>query len=349
MGRSAVRGSIRVLESFRTPGPSSNPYLSLLIGALPADRVEALTFTWPRALLGRYDVLHVHWTEALVGRRNWARSLITSVAFALVLVRCRLLRVAIVRTRHNVRPHEQQRPWVGVVVALCDRWATWWIALNDSPDGPQPATTIVHGHYRDWYPAATSPATPGRLLLFGLLRPYKGIERLLEAFADVSDAGLTLRIVGRPADTSIGAAARAAAAADRRVTVDLRHVPDDELAVEITAAALVVLPYRDLHSSGALLLALSLDRPVLVPRNPVTDALAAEVGEWWVQRYVGDLDADDLERAAATVRGGPREPVDLSRRDWDVLGAQHADVFDAAVDRARSRGRGRPVAAGGMH
>ena len=43
-------------------------------------------------------------------------------------------------------------------------------------------TTILHGHYREWYGPSNAPSVPGRLLCFGLLRPYKGVESLLAAF-----------------------------------------------------------------------------------------------------------------------------------------------------------------------
>ena len=55
----------------------------------------------------------------------------------------------------------------------------------------------------------------------------------------------------------------------------------------------------------AALLALSLDRPVLVPANPVNDRLAEEVGPVWVQRYAGALTAEVLTSALAAVRSGP--------------------------------------------
>jgi beta-1,4-mannosyltransferase len=67
-----------------------------------------------------------------------------------------------------------------------------------------------------------------------------------------------------------------------RVRLTLRHADDDELVEAVGEAQVVVLPYRQMHNSGALLLALSLDRRVLVPSGPVTDELAARVGEHWV-------------------------------------------------------------------
>ncbi len=62
----------------------------------------------------------------------------------------------------------------------------------------------------------------------------------------------------------------------------LGFAPDADLVREISMSEMVVLPYRFMHNSGAVLLALSLDRPVLVPDNEVNRLLEIEVGSDWV-------------------------------------------------------------------
>lgn len=339
-GRSPGAAPLRVLESFRAPRSTTNPYLSLLLGALPAD-VEAVTFGWRRALTGRYDVLHVHWPEVVVRRANPVRGAAAALLLGLVLVRCRLTGRAVVRTAHNLRPHEEHGFLARAVLRLCDRWTTWYVRLNDTTPTPAgvPATTILHGHYRDWFAHLPRPdVVPGRLLYFGLVRPYKGVEELLEVFGDVPGQDASLRVVGRPSDPALAEAVRERAARDARVSVRLEHVPDEDLAQEIGAAELVVLPYREMHNSGAALLALSLGRPVLVPDNAVTAALAAEVGDAWVLRFDGALQAGRVARALREARDAAGPGPDLSGRDWPALGRAHADVFAAAVAVAHGRG-----------
>ena len=147
-------------------------------------------------------------------------------------------------------------------------------------------TLVPHGHYADWYrDVVLPPAEAGRLLFVGLVRPYKNVPALVAAFADLPAPQARLHVAGNAADPALAEQLGALAAADGRVSLDLRHVPDPELAAEIGRAQLVVLPYAEMHNSGAVLLALSLRRPVLVPENAVNTALAAEVGERWVLRY----------------------------------------------------------------
>ena len=101
-------------------------------------------------------------------------------------------------------------------------------------------------------------------------------------------------------------------------------------------AELVVLPYREMHNSGAALLALSLATPVLVPDNPVTRALAREVGEEWVRTYRGEVTAEALVEALCHVRQIPPGcRPDLSARDWATAVRSHLAVYEAAMCRAR--------------
>ena len=123
-----------------------------------------------------------------------------------------------------------------------------------------------------------------------------------------------------------------ACAADARTSARLEYVGDEVLAREIGEAQCVVLPYQDMQNSGALLLALSLGRPVLVPRSEANAVLAAEVGEEWVRLYDGVLDADVLAEALrAQTRWRRQSAPDLSRRDWPRLGVQHHATYMAAL------------------
>ena len=324
--------------SFRRPRPTSNPYLSLLwAGLCDADGVDPHFFSWSAALWGRWDVLHVQWPETLLsGRTRWRRR-VNELRYALLLARVRLTRRGLVRTAHNVTAHTPTSRIGGLLARLTERWADQAIRLNDAtPIRPGVGVrTVPHGHYRDWYqlPEQITPH-PTRLLFFGLIRPYKGLEELLAAVLGAPEATMELRIVGAPADPELAARVHAAAATDARISCDLRHLADTELSAEIGAAAVVVLPYRELHNSGALLLALSLDRPVLVPDGKVTQALAEEVGAQWVQRYpssTGSVQVESLEAAlvaAADLTGRP----DLAARDWSGTAAAHRAVYRLAAE-----------------
>ncbi len=331
------RADLVVLQSFRTPRPTTNPYLTQLLGEL-SSLIDVRTFTWRRALFGRYDVLHVHWPEVLLRSERPLGRVGRRLLFAALLLRLRIGRAALVRTVHNTSPHDAGPRIEQRLIDLCERWTTLWITLLGHTPGSRsdPSALIPHGHYIDWFAGQeVPPSSPGRLVYFGLIRPYKGVEALLAAFAEVAGDDRRLLVAGSVSDPELGEAVRTAAAHDPRVRLRLEYVDDADLVAEIGAADLVVLPYREMHSSGALLLALSLRRRVLVPASPSTLALAQEVGPGWVLTYDGTVDADVLEQALASPP--PEGRPDLSARDWPQSAAAHVQAYERARDAARGR------------
>jgi beta-1,4-mannosyltransferase len=332
-----------VLESFGPPHGRNNPYFLLLLESFPPT-VEVRYFSWRAALVGHFDVFHLHWPEVVLRGRTPARSAVRLVLFIVLLLRLRVQRKGLVRTLHNLAPHEPVSRLQGAVMRMADRATTVWVTLSERIVPPTPAPTVValHGHFRDWF-AETGPTepVPGRLLFCGRVRRYKGLDRLLASFADLRDDSASLHIVGRTEDPELAAELAAAAAADPRISAIDDFVPDEVLAREIRESEVIVLPFVEMTNSSSLLLALSLDRPVLVPTLPVTDEVAAEVGPGWVQLYDGALEAATLEGALEAVRPrGRTARPDLSRREWAPIGLAHAEAFELARQRARTR-RGR--------
>jgi glycosyltransferase involved in cell wall biosynthesis len=166
------------------------------------------------------------------------------------------------------------------------------------------------------------------ILCFGLLRPYKGIENLLEAFRRVQ--GAELWVVGNPR-MDVGPLRELAAEAGGRVRFITRFVEDAEIPAIFRRADLVALPYLDAEHSGVLYTALAFDKPLvlssvggfpevaatgaarLVPPGD-TDALAATLTE-----LVGDEAArGELAAAANRAAAGPFSWDEAARRTLDL-------------------------------
>lgn len=334
--RAGVR-RLRVLQSFPEPRPTTNPYLVQLRDALDTlPQLQVRTFSWRRALVGRYDVLHLHWPEILVTGSDPRRTGLRQLLVCLLLIRLWLGRIPVVRTVHNLRPQEEKTGFAAALIRSLDRLTRVDIHLNDlTPSRPGvPRVVIPHGHYRDWFARfPREQPLPGRFVFTGLIRPYKGVDRLLAAFAGTRARcpGLTLHVAGAPHSAALADQVRRAASADDRVTLTLGYLSEADLVTAVTGAELVVLPYREMHNSGAALMALSLDRPVLVPDNDVNAALAGEVGPGWVVRYQGALTADALVQAVTATRAADRRPrPELSLREWTRTASDHYGVYAEA-------------------
>lgn len=336
---------VTVLQSFPAPRPTSvNPYTLLLAEHLRATPgVSVLNFSWRTALLARYDVFHAHWPEILVDGRSPIKKLVRQALTVALLARLRLTRTPIVRTVHNLDLPSGISRRERLLLGAFDRQTTLRIRLNSTtplPDG-EPSATIPQGHYRDWFADYERRApVPGQFGYVGRIRQYKGVENLIEAFRQTADGGakLGLRLGGYPSSPELAETVTRLAAADARIELTLGFISDAQFVDIATSSQLVVLPYRLMHNSGAAITVLSLDRPLLVPKNEVNDLLSAEVGPGWIYGFEGELTAETLRHTLESVAQVPdRQRPHLDDRDWTGVAAAHAAAYRRAIDRLRAR------------
>jgi glycosyltransferase involved in cell wall biosynthesis len=156
------------------------------------------------------------------------------------------------------------------------------------------------------------------VLCFGLLRPYKGIDLLLEAFAATPDDTVLL-IVGRPMmpiEPLIGRARELGLG--ERVRFVPRFVSDAEIPAYFRRADLVVLPYREGDQSGVLFTALAFGSPMLVSSVGGFSELAEHgavrvvppddfesLGRAMVELLTSDAERSALSEAARRAASGP--------------------------------------------
>jgi glycosyltransferase involved in cell wall biosynthesis len=99
------------------------------------------------------------------------------------------------------------------------------------------------------------------ILAFGLVRPYKGTDVLLEAFQRIE--GAELWVVGMPR-MPMDELHRLAERAPGRVRFVDRFITDPEIPAFMRRADLVVLPYRNIEQSGVLYTGLAFGRPLVL-------------------------------------------------------------------------------------
>lgn len=344
------------IDVMMRPSRGTNPHAPIhaLADALPAD-INLLKFSWRRALFGDWDVLHLHWPESLIrassAPKRWAKYLL----FAALMARIRIRRRPAVWTVHNESPHEQGGGVEQRLLKLWDSAVSRRVFLYPSVTPPDDSAVFIpfgdYSHVADEFLTASAPLPETeRILLFGLLRPYKGIEQLLDAFHELTrddrhDASLA--IMGRPTDPEYGKAIAASVADAPDVEFRGELLPYSDLVDQISRSALVVLPYRRMYNSGAALLALSCHRPILVPSSPTMEDLRAESGDHWVMTYTGEISAEVLSSAlgqVAATSSARASQTALPQRSWSVVGEQYGALYRDLVRRARAGRSQKPSA-----
>ncbi|TFC05200.1 glycosyltransferase [Cryobacterium sp. MDB2-33-2] len=344
MSKKTMRPTI--MYSFAEPDAAANPYV-VMVARETAKDFNVRYFSWRNAIFSRYDVFHSHWPEYQVRGTSVAKTALRAAAAALWLVRLHLLRTPVIVTMHNQDSHDSLTRVDRLFLRFFLPLVSVEIFLNDSAENDySKGVVILHGTYRDWYDRVTpekSADAPTRVTYFGLVRPYKGVEILIEAFTTLRRNDVELLIAGKSLDPDYLAQLHETAAESDAVRFDTRHIPDELLSRVVADADLIVLPYRYMYNSGALLLALSFDTPTLVPDTPTNRSIRQEVGEEWVQLFEWPLTAEALESAitVAKLKAIDGTHPDMSRRTWAVMRTQHSSLYSSLIE-LRSQHRSRP-------
>jgi len=334
----AERPQLTVMHS-SPPPDGTTKYIDQIVTEAPAE-LRFTYFSWKAVFTEKLDVFHVHWPEVLLRSEGSLGRAAKALALLALLTKFRLTRVPIVQTLHNLNPHESGSWLERILLRLLNNSTTLFVRINPiTPLVSDRTVTVLHGHYRGRFSQYEQPqAVKGNLLHFGLIRPYKGVERLVEIFETMVDHQLKLRIVGEPSG-GLRETIELSVARDERMSALLKFVADEVLVAEVCKSELVILPYTEMHNSGALLVALSLNRPVLVPRTDTSEAIAQEVGPGWVFIFDGQLSASDISTALDVIRSNDRNVIPhLDGRDWQEVGEGYYDAYVQATQRVQRFG-----------
>ena len=323
------------------PQLPTSPYLDQLYAPMADLGVDVHRgrprYELPALLPGRGPrILHLHFFDELTQRRGRTPTALRSLLFLALLAALRLRGVRIVWTAHNLQPHETYHPaWAYLVYRCVARWSDAIIAHSQAARaaledryGALPRCEIIpHGSYVGLYGsprdrmesrAALGLPAGGRVLLsLGALRPYKGLEDLLAAFAELPEAERgTLLIAGAAKDRAYASDLAGRVAVISGARLEARIVPDGDLPIYLAAADVVALTYHALLTSGILLWALSYARPVVAPAFGPVRELVSEGREGFL---FAPGDVESLRAALARA---------LAHPNLDALG-------QAGLERAR--------------
>jgi glycosyltransferase involved in cell wall biosynthesis len=240
---------------------------------------------------GRPDVVHLHWIHDFLGGSKGTPSARNVRWFDWQLRVLKAAGVRLVWTVHNLKGHESDGTdpndaaahraiieRADAIILHCDYARDALVELYQPSAGARGRMHVLaHGSYvrqydvdADQAAARSALGLPGHGTVFafvGSIRGYKNVGELLDAFTSVGELGPDdrLLICGKPLPKKLGRQLEKLAAEDRRIVLRLDRLPEAELSRSLRAADAVVLPVRDILTSGSAILALSHGRPVIAP------------------------------------------------------------------------------------
>ena len=188
--------------------------------------------------------------------------------------------------------------------------------------------------YEDPLPSELEAVDAPVILFFGLVRPYKGVDVLLEAFAELD--GAELWIVGQPL-LDMAPLRTAAAGAHGTVRFVERFVTDPEIPAFFRRADVVVLPYRSIDQSGVLYTALAFGKALVLSDVGGFAEIGAEHGAASLvapeqpealRNALGGLLADPAQREALAARAAAAAAGPFA---WGEIGRRTLSLYEGLL------------------
>jgi glycosyltransferase involved in cell wall biosynthesis len=188
------------------------------------------------------------------------------------------------------------------------------------------------------------------ILFFGRMRPYKGLDYLVDAFQQIAlrDKSYRLIIAGEPKKDSERHWREIQESINRkgigdRVIQEARFIRDEEAEIYFKAADVLVLPYNQVFQSGVLFLAYSFGLPVIA-----TDvgSLRDDIVEGRTGYVCQPCDAMDLAKSIARYFASDlfktleRRRVEIKafagmRNSWGLVGDKTCEIYEQLLAQNR--------------
>jgi len=273
---------------------SGNPYWLMLAAELTKKGIfleyntpAYFNSSWLRKNHNQIKVLHLHYIQQFYSESRLTSKIKLIGLFAFNMFLARALGYRTVFTLHNLEPTYPRAPawldylghWIAAnfserVIVHCDEARR---LLANRYGRRRSIFFVNHPNFIDFYTNTIAnesakkrldlPVDSIVFLFFGGIRPNKGIEILIQAFQKLQYENIHLVIGGN--ETRPGPYAQSLvdlASNDKRISLHIKYIPDEEIQIFMNAADIVVLPFAKILTSSTANLAMSFARPLIVPR-----------------------------------------------------------------------------------
>ncbi len=342
------------------PDWQSNPYLSELashLGSFGITTELRSRLDWRLVFSkflgnGAVDILHLHWAHPFVLGKSIPKSIWKGLRFSLKLSVLKVSGVKLVWTIHNLFKHDSEyiklELFFNRVIA---RLANGLIAhshyakqeiIKTYKISEQKISVIPHANYIDSYPVSISKQKArDRLklhegdiifLYFGVVRSYKGIMDLVEAFGSLQASNAKLLIAGRPQDKGLSKEIEKRSDGVSGIILFLDYIPHNQVQIYMKAADIVVLPFHNIFTSGSLMLAMSFAKPIIASdTGSIPELLDSNGGFLFSVRSQGSL-INALQQAYESSpekleKMGQRNFYTVKPFQWNTIAKHTSQVY----------------------
>ena len=323
-------------------------------------RTKKIQFLFPifRAVLrSNTKLLHMHWIDRYTGFRSKKIyvSLLKSILFMFdVYLIKKLLKTKIIWTLHNLYSHECSHPRIEqfirtffsnhVEVLICHCKQAKKQIITEFNTIPNKIKIIPIGNYIKCYKNDISRTNAREhldlqsedlvLLSFGAIRPYKGIENLIDCFNEINwgELGVKLLIVGKPVNDQIKLKLIKNSKTNQNIIFNFKFIQEDDIQLYFNASDIVVFSYKKILSSAGILLAMSFGKAIIAPKlGCIVDILDAKKAFLFNPQYkLGLLGALEKTKISAEKLNemGQMNLKQAKIYDWEKIGSETKKIID---------------------
>jgi beta-1,4-mannosyltransferase len=312
-------------------------------------------------------IVHLHWLHNYFRTPEFSKipalkflqlpfAAFTLSQFIVGLIILKFIKIKIVWTAHNLASHETLFPRIDYfcrftvahladsVIAHCDA-AKDEIINNFQIKNINKVSVVYHGNYVEYYENSVSKSDARQtlgltendlvFLFLGLIRPYKGVLELIEAFLTLEsiDKQLTIagRVAGKSVDDTFAKQIQLKSEASSQIMYRPEFVPDDKIQVYMNACDIVVFPYRDVLTSGAVVLAMSFGKPCIAPKKGCIGETLNESGAFLYDPAQDNGLSEAMNQAlvnrAALSQMGQYNQQAVEAWNWDAIAQQTDSIY----------------------
>ena len=337
----------------------TNPYQSLLQDAMERLGVRFAKVEPHRiylflrsVLVAKPDIFHLHWIHPFYMGKNVCFAATKAILFFFQIIFLKLLNIKIAWTAHNLNAHENKFPkmdrfctavvlkFASAIIVHCVTAQTM-LRSKFHFDFANKIFVVPHGNFIEHYDNTINTKMARRqlgipldvftFLFFGTLRPYKGIVELVDAFKYIGRDDVLLVIAGQPQNDDFEKQVQDIVAGRKNILFSPGIIHEQDIQVYLNAADVVVFPYRDILTSGAVILAMSFARPCIAPAMGCVGEVLDNNGSFLYDPNDTNGLLNGLQRALnnkdCLAEMGYHNRIKAECWDWDVVASRTIEVY----------------------
>jgi len=235
------------------------------------------------------NIVHIHWVNSIYGSRFLPKSIILMVLNFLILVFVKKIKkFKIFWTKHNYYSHDFSYPFIDrigrrILFGLADKIIVQQESEYERVKQNKKFAFIPHGNYIGAYgPLGDRQRIRRKLgigddqiliLSLGIVKPYKKIDSVINAFKKTAGPDLKLLIAGQCSEDYAEILKNKADGSDN-ILFNLKFIEDGEIPDYFAAADFSVFWYDgSVLTSGGIMLSLSYGVPVIARNMPASELI----------------------------------------------------------------------------